>query len=244
MAAFEVRPRITYKDLLDLVMHHHFLANLRSDRDGYRTSISFSLALLEDSVSLSNLLLEVDLIGEQFFVIDSGLVQDHTGDGRSFLFTVSLEDGGVNVVTNEVVTLFTLQVIKGSDVYLRQPQLLGLLWHSLTSHVLLLLIVHLRLLVTSVRLSLIVVAVSTTVVVITATIASVISTIVSTTTLVVILVATTVAAMIVVILALLASITVLLRSSRLGTTHHVLGHHTRAWLHWWVWHTVLRLHSL
>jgi hypothetical protein len=59
-------------------------------------------------MSLGDLLLEVILVSEQFLVIDSGLIQDHTCDGRSFLFTVCLEDGRIDVVTDEVITFLTL----------------------------------------------------------------------------------------------------------------------------------------
>lgn len=72
------------------------------------SSLLFILALLEDCMSLSDLLLEVIGVSEQFLVVDGRFIQNHTSDGRSLLFTICLEDGWINVVTNEVITLLTL----------------------------------------------------------------------------------------------------------------------------------------
>lgn len=189
----------------------------------------FTLALLEDSMSLGNLLLEVVLVSEQLLVVDSGLIQDHTGDGRGFLLTVSLEDGRIDVVTNEVVTIFATQAIELTNVNLRKSQLSCRLLGS-TLH---LLLVHLRLILTlgPVLVTLVVVAVATTIIALTATVlASVTTSVIA--ALIVVMVSTTLVATLVLAL-LLSAILLLLHLARGRSTHHLLlaRHHTGSWLH-------------
>ena len=150
------------------------------------------LGLNEHFVGLACLGLEVLVVGQQLLEINCLLVEKHTGDGWCILFTVSLVDCLVNVVTNEVASVITLERVKLGNVHLRKLHRRGLLllllhlhllrWHHhllsrwlLCWHLLLLLLLllivhthwHLLLLLLLLRLMLLVIASShlTTVVV-------------------------------------------------------------------------------
>lgn len=85
------------------------------------------LAVLEDVASLVDLGDEVSLVGEELLVVDGRLVENHTGDGRGFLVTEGSQDGGVDSVTNEVLTLLGgLQTVELSSVNLGHKKLTSL----------------------------------------------------------------------------------------------------------------------
>lgn len=71
------------------------------------------LAVLEDVAGLVDLVNEVLLVGEQLLVVDVGLIEDHTGDGRSLVLAEGVQDGRVDAVTDEVLTsLSVLQALE------------------------------------------------------------------------------------------------------------------------------------
>jgi hypothetical protein len=53
--------------------------------------------------------LEVLVLGQKQLVIDSCFIKEHTSNGWSVLFTVRGMDSLVNVVTDEVVSVITLE---------------------------------------------------------------------------------------------------------------------------------------
>lgn len=85
-------------------------------------SLLLALALLEDSTSLLNLRGEVALVGQQFLVVNSRLVEDHTGNGGRLTLAISREDRAIDVVADEVLAILALQRIKGRRINLRQDK--------------------------------------------------------------------------------------------------------------------------
>ena len=59
-------------------------------------------------------------MGQQLLEIDCLLVKKHTGDSGCVFFTICLMDGLVNVVTNKVASVITLERVKLSDINLRK----------------------------------------------------------------------------------------------------------------------------
>jgi len=95
------------------------------------------LALLENSSSLLHLALEVLLIREQLLVVHCALIENHASDGWRFGFAVSFQNRTVDVVTHEVLSVFTSQVIKRSWVNVGKFKLGSLVDLHTLSHVLL-----------------------------------------------------------------------------------------------------------
>jgi len=98
------------------------------------------LGLQEQLVGLVRLGLEVLVLREQKLELDGGLVEEHTGDGWSELFSVGCMDGLVNVVSDEVVPVVAGQTLELADVNLWK--LHHLLRSYLLLHLLLLLLLH------------------------------------------------------------------------------------------------------
>lgn len=94
------------------------------------------LGLNEHFVGLACLGLEVLVVGQQLLEINCLLVEKHTGDGWCIIFTVSLVDCLVNVVTNEVASVITLERVKLGNVHLRKLHRRGLLLLLLHLHLL------------------------------------------------------------------------------------------------------------
>lgn len=63
----------------------------------------------EQLIGLPSLTLEVLVLGQKQLVIDSCFIKEHTSNGWSVLFTVRGMDSLVNVVTDEVVSVITLE---------------------------------------------------------------------------------------------------------------------------------------
>lgn len=98
------------------------------------------LGLQEQLVGLVRLGLEVLVLREQKLELDGGLVEEHTGDGWSELFSIGSVDGLVNVVSDEVVPVVAGQTLELADVNLWK--LHHLLRSYLLLHLLLLLLLH------------------------------------------------------------------------------------------------------
>lgn len=101
------------------------------------------LGLNKQLEGLTSLGLEVLVVGEQQLEVNGRLIEEHTSDGGSVLFTIGAVNGLVNVVTDEVVSVITLQSVELSNVHLRKLQHIFLLHRRL---LLLLLLHHLLLL--------------------------------------------------------------------------------------------------
>lgn len=94
-------------------------------------SLLVLLGLDQQFIGFASLSLEVCILSEQQFEVDSRLVKEHTSDCGSKLFTIGGMDGLVNVVTNEVVSIITLQRVELSHIHLRKLHWLFLLLHLL-----------------------------------------------------------------------------------------------------------------
>jgi hypothetical protein len=109
------------------------------------------LTLLKDRPRFLHLGSEVGLVGKQLLVVDSRLIEDHARDGRRLVRTVRVEDGAVDVVADEVLTLLTLEDVERARVDGRQRQnTLGLARRPLL--VMLLLLAHAARLLATVHL--------------------------------------------------------------------------------------------
>ena len=101
------RPRISLI-LRSLLLHGHLM-------------LLFSLLSLDEHlISLTNFRLEVLIVGQQPLEINSGFIKEHTSDSGCILFSVSLVNSLVNVVTNEVTSIITLESIELSNINLRK----------------------------------------------------------------------------------------------------------------------------
>lgn len=67
------------------------------------------LCLDEQFIGLASLSLEVLVLGQEQLIIDCCFIKEHTSNGWSVLFTVRGMDGLINVVTDEVVSIITLE---------------------------------------------------------------------------------------------------------------------------------------
>jgi hypothetical protein len=67
------------------------------------------LGLDEQLIGLASLSLEVLVLGQKQLVIDCCFIKEHTSNGWSVLFTVRSMNGLINVVTDEVVSVITLE---------------------------------------------------------------------------------------------------------------------------------------
>ena len=80
------------------------------------------LLLLEmvhvDVVGLVDLAHEEVVVCEKFFWVNGRLVQEHTSDDSGNLVSIDLLDGGINTVSDEVLSLFTLHLLKVGKVNL------------------------------------------------------------------------------------------------------------------------------
>lgn len=98
--------------LRSVLLHHLLLVLLR---------------LHKEIIGLACLGLEVIVGGQKQLVINSRFIKEHTSDGWSKLLSVCLVDGLVNMITNKVVSIVTLQGIELSNVDLRKLHFLW--WH-------------------------------------------------------------------------------------------------------------------
>ena len=69
-----------------------------------------------DGVGLVDLADEESVVWEKLLRVDGGLVQEHTGDDSGDLISKHGLNGGVNAVTDEVLSLFTLDLFKAGKV--------------------------------------------------------------------------------------------------------------------------------
>jgi hypothetical protein len=97
------------------------------------------LGLQEQLIGLARLGLEVLVLSEKKLELDGGLIEKHTGDCGSKLLSVRCVDGLIDVVTNKVVPVITLQTFELADVNLWK---LHHLRSHLLLHLLLLLLLH------------------------------------------------------------------------------------------------------
>lgn len=109
--------------------------------------IFLHLLLVEQQfISLTSLCVEVLVFSQKQLVIDSCFIEEHTSDRWSVLFTVSGMNCLVNIVSNKVVSIVTLELVKLGNVHLWKMHLLHGLHHHLLLDWLLLLWSHLSLL--------------------------------------------------------------------------------------------------
>lgn len=99
------------------------------------------LTVDKKSISFFSLGIEVVVVGKKVLEVNGGLIQQHSGNGWSILFSKDSHDRSVDVVANEVVSLLPSQSIQLVHVDLRELEihLLLLLLH----HLLVLLWIHL-----------------------------------------------------------------------------------------------------
>jgi hypothetical protein len=71
-----------------------------------------------DGVGLTHLADEESVVREKLLRVDCGLVQEHTSNDSGNLISIDCLDGGVNTVTDEVLSLFTLDLLKVGKVNL------------------------------------------------------------------------------------------------------------------------------
>lgn len=71
-----------------------------------------------DVVGLVDLAHEEVVVCEKFLWVNGRLVQEHTSDDSGNLVSIDLLDGGINTVSNEVLSLFTLHLLKVGKVNL------------------------------------------------------------------------------------------------------------------------------
>lgn len=71
-----------------------------------------------DVVCLVDLAHEEVVVCEKFLWVNGRLVQEHTSDDSGNLVSIDLLDGGINTVSNEVLSLFTLHLLKVGKVNL------------------------------------------------------------------------------------------------------------------------------
>jgi hypothetical protein len=69
-----------------------------------------------DGVGLIDLAHEESVVGEKLLRVNCGLVQEHTSNNSGDLISIHCLDGGVNTVTDEVLSLFTLDLLKVGKV--------------------------------------------------------------------------------------------------------------------------------
>ena len=101
-------------------------------RSLHRHLIFLHLLLVEQQfVCFASLGVEVLVLSQEQLVINSGFIQEHTSDSGRVFFTVGVVDGLVNVVSDEVVSVVTLELVELSYIYLRQMHLLLRLHHDL-----------------------------------------------------------------------------------------------------------------
>lgn len=77
-------------------------------------------------MSLKHLAGEVCAVSKQLVVVDNGLIQEHTGNSWSVLLAQDCKDVTVNVVSDEVVSFFTLERLEWADINLGKLNLLHL----------------------------------------------------------------------------------------------------------------------
>ena len=94
-------------------------------------------------MSLVHLAGEVLAVSKQLVVVDNGLIQEHTSDSWSVLLAQDCHDVTVNVVSDEVVSLFTLEGFKWADINLGKLDELHLLLLLLLLSLTLILLAHL-----------------------------------------------------------------------------------------------------
>jgi hypothetical protein len=63
----------------------------------------------EQLIGFASLTLEILVLGQKQLVVDCCFIKEHTSNGWSVLFTVRGMDSLVNVVTDEVVSVITLE---------------------------------------------------------------------------------------------------------------------------------------
>ena len=71
-----------------------------------------------DVVGLVDLAHEESVVCEKLLRVNGGLVQEHSSDDSGNLVSIDLLDGGIDTVTDEVLSLFTLHVVEVGKVNL------------------------------------------------------------------------------------------------------------------------------
>lgn len=80
-----------------------------------------------DGMSLVDFAYEERVVSQKLLWVNGLLVQEHTSDDSGNLFSVDLLDGGIDTVSNEVLSFFTLDLLKAGKVNLWKMELLLLL---------------------------------------------------------------------------------------------------------------------
>lgn len=91
-----------------------------------------------DAVGLVDLADEESVVGQELLGVNCRLVQEHSGDDSGDLVSIHRLNGGINTVTDEVLSIFTLDLVEAREIN----------WWELKG-VLLLLLLVLELLVTT-----------------------------------------------------------------------------------------------
>ena len=71
-----------------------------------------------DGVGLVDLADEESVVWEKLLWVDGGLVQEHTSNDSGNLISKDGLDGGINTVSDEVLSLFTKDLVKVGKVNL------------------------------------------------------------------------------------------------------------------------------
>jgi hypothetical protein len=71
-----------------------------------------------DVVSLVDLADEEGVVRQELLRVDGRLVQEHTGDDSGDLLPEHCLDGGINTVSDEVLSVFTLHLLEVGKVNL------------------------------------------------------------------------------------------------------------------------------
>ena len=104
----------------------HLLAGVFRSADSWFMVITHGspslLLLLQvihvDGMSLVDLAYEESVVREKFLGVNGGLAQEHTRDDSGNLLAIHCLDGGINTVSDEVLSLFTLHLVKVGKVNL------------------------------------------------------------------------------------------------------------------------------
>ena len=71
-----------------------------------------------DGVSLVDLAYEERVVCKKLLWVNGLLVQEHTSNDSGNLVSVDLLDGGINTVSNEVLSFFALDLLKAGKINL------------------------------------------------------------------------------------------------------------------------------
>lgn len=100
--------------------------------EAFINSLAISLLLLlfhglftlnEKSVCLTNLSTEINWIWKQLFVNHSWLIEKHSCNCWCVFFSICIQNYLINVISNEIFSVFTLQTVKNWNINLRELQM-------------------------------------------------------------------------------------------------------------------------